>query len=86
MIGQGRTPRRTILRAGLAVLATGAAGGVAAQDADKLAQSVVQYQTMPKDGAKCSGCVNYVEPKACKIVAGVIAPDGWCVAYAPKDS
>ena len=56
-----------------------------AQDAEKLAPSVVQYQETPKDGAKCSGCVNFVAPAACKIVSGTINPNGWCVAYAPKE-
>ncbi len=77
--------RRGILRAGLAVVATGIGTAAMAQD-DKLAQTVVQYQTMPKDGAKCSACVNFVAPNACKIVAGSINPEGWCVAFAPKQS
>jgi hypothetical protein len=81
--------RRTILRAGLTMLAGGAMAATAAraQDADsKVEQSVVQYQTSPKDGAQCSGCVNFVAPNACKVVAGNISPSGWCVAYAPKGS
>lgn len=81
-----KTSRRSMLRNGvmLAVAGLAVAGEARAQD-EKIAQSLVQYQTMPKDGAKCSGCVNYVVPNACKIVAGSINPDGWCVAYAPKD-
>ncbi len=55
-----------------------------AQQAEKLAQNVVQYQKTPKDGAKCSSCVNFEAPSSCKIVAGTISPEGWCVAYAPK--
>ena len=80
--------RRGVLRTGLTILAGGVMATVArAQDADsKVEQSVVQYQTMPKDGAKCSGCVNFVPPNACKVVAGNISPEGWCVAYAPKGS
>ncbi len=80
--------RRGVLRTGLTILAGGVMATVArAQDADsKVEQSVVQYQTMPKDGAKCSGCVNFVAPNACKVVAGNISPEGWCVAYAPKGS
>jgi hypothetical protein len=77
--------RRSVLRAGLAVVATSVGTVAMAQD-DKLAQTVVQYQTMPKDGAKCSACVNFVAPNACKIVAGSINPEGWCVAFAPKES
>ena len=65
-------------------------GGVAAASAkaqDKIAQAQVQYQTTPKDGNKCSTCVNFEDPpNACKIVAGTIDPNGWCIAYAPKES
>lgn len=79
--------RRTILRVGLAAI-----GGAAASAADagqriaqaKLAQKVVQYQEMPKGNQKCSICVNFIPPNACKIVDGTINPDGWCVAFAPK--
>ncbi len=83
-----KASRRGILRTGLTILAGGMLVTAArAQDADsKVEQSVVQYQGMPKDGAKCSGCVNFVAPNACKVVAGNISPEGWCVAYAPKGS
>jgi len=65
-----------------ALAAEGLAGRKLAQE--KIAQNLVQYQTSPKDGAKCSLCVNWVEPNSCKIVAGTINPEGWCVAFAPK--
>ncbi len=79
-----RATRRRILQAGLAAI-----GGVVAtraQAQEKIAQAMVQYQTMPKNGQKCSTCVNFEAPAACKIVAGKIEPEGWCVAYAPKES
>ena len=77
--------RRTVLRAGMAVIgAVAAAPGARAQE--KIAPAMVQYQPTPKDGNKCANCVNYVEPGACKIVSGVIDPNGWCIAYAPKAS
>ncbi len=82
------TSRRGILKSGAMILAAGgiiASQAARAQDAEKLAQNVVQYQETPKDGAKCSACVNYIDPGACKIVAGKINPNGWCVAFAPKD-
>jgi hypothetical protein len=80
--------RRGVLRTGLAALAGGVlATSARAQNAgDKVEQSVVQYQTTPNDGNKCSICVNFVAPNACKVVAGTISPDGWCVAFAPKGS
>ena len=83
-----KASRRGLLRSGLTILAGSLLATTArAQDADsKVEQSVVQYQTSPKDGAQCSGCVNFVAPNACKVVAGTISPSGWCVAYAPKGS
>jgi hypothetical protein len=78
--------RRQMLRAGLA-----AAGGVVAVSTGAIAQEkidpkMVQYQTSPKDGNKCSLCVNFEPPNACKIVSGTISPDGWCIAFAPKQT
>jgi hypothetical protein len=77
--------RRGILMAGLAIAgATGVTQVARAQDA-KIPQEQVQYQQTPKDGNKCSACVNWVDPNACKIVAGTINPNGWCIAFAPKE-
>lgn len=77
------TSRRRVLQGGLTLLAAGAAVRTAAAQ-EKLAPDIVQYQKTPKDGAKCSACVNFVAPNACKIVDGTISPEGWCVAFAPK--
>ena len=79
--------RRGILRAGLTIAAgtTLAATTARAQDAEKIAQELVQYQLQPKDGAKCSLCAQWQPPNACAIVAGKISPEGWCVAFAPKE-
>ena len=79
-----KSSRRRLLAGGVAVLAAGVAARGARAD-DKLAKDVVQYRQTPgDDGSKCSACVNFVEPNACKIVEGKISPEGWCVAYAPK--
>ena len=87
--------RRSLLCASLAVL--GAASATVApmanghprepkrlQVAGSLAQDVVLYQQAPNEGAKCSTCINFQPPNACRIVAGTINPNGWCVAYVPK--
>ncbi len=71
------------MQAGLA--AVGGVLAVSAQAQTKIAQAQVQYQETPKDGNKCSTCVNFEPPAACKIVAGTINPNGWCIAYAPKE-
>jgi hypothetical protein len=79
-----RTTRRDIMFGALA-----AAGGAAALERsawaqEKVAQTVVQYQKQPKDGHMCSTCINFQPPNACKVVAGTIDPNGWCLLYAPK--
>jgi hypothetical protein len=84
-------PRRSILKAGLGTGLGAAAIGIAvassgAHAQEKLAPTAVQYQDHPKDGAICSRCVNFQPPNACTIVSGVISPNGWCIAYAPKAS
>jgi hypothetical protein len=78
------TTRRLILRAGLAAVGgIIAAAGAGAQE--KIPQAQAQYQSTPKDGNKCIACVNFEAPASCKIVAGTISPNGWCVAFAPKE-
>ncbi len=81
--------RRVLLGAGLAALGGAAATAARANQRTaqtKLAQKVVQYQETPKGTQKCSICVNFLPPNACKIVEGTINPEGWCVAFAPKSS
>jgi hypothetical protein len=86
--------RRDVLKAGLAaaggvVAAAGAASAASSGQRfaqDKIAPAQVQYQPTPKDGLRCDKCVNWEAPNACKIVSGTIAPEGWCIAFAPKES
>ena len=86
----GEATRRGILRAGLAAVGGAAAVGATwvprALAQSKIAPAQVQYQTQPKNGQKCSQCVNFVAPNACKIVSGDISPEGWCIAFAPKNA
>ncbi len=88
MQNPNRTSRRDLMRTGMMIVAGTASVAVAstarAQD-EKIAQELVQYQDQPKDGLKCNMCAQWVEPNACKIVVGKISPNGWCVAYAPKE-
>lgn len=85
MAEKTKTSRRAMMRSGLMLATAGlvVAGTAHAQD-EKIEQSLVQYQEMPKDGAECDKCVNWMAPNACKIVAGTINPKGWCVAFAPQ--
>jgi hypothetical protein len=83
----GKPSRRQLLR-GFAV-AVGAAGlGLTASPAmakHQLSQQQVHYQDQPKGDHQCSGCKHYQPDKqACDIVAGKIAPNGWCSMWTPR--
>jgi len=73
--------RRTVL-----IAAAGAAPLLAMGNAKaaQLPQNAVSYQPTPKDGHQCSDCKLFVAPRACKSVAGDIAPEGWCKLWAKK--
>jgi hypothetical protein len=77
-----KTRRAALQAAGLAALAP--LGLRQAQAQDKLAPAMVMYQTMPKEGQKCSGCLHFQPPNACAIVSGDISPEGWCAVWAAK--
>lgn len=79
------TSRRDMLRTGMMIVAGVAAASAAQAQDEKIAQELVQYQNMPKDGQKCNMCAQWVDPNACKIVAGTISPQGYCVAFAPRE-
>lgn len=42
------------------------------------------YQDRPNGGKRCADCVQFIPPAACQVVAGTISPDGWCMAFTPK--
>jgi hypothetical protein len=50
----------------------------------KIAQAMVKYQDHPNNGNHCGICAQFEPPNACKVVDGVIDPNGWCIAFAPK--
>jgi hypothetical protein len=50
----------------------------------KLTHEIAKYQDEPKNGQKCSTCVQFQPPSACKIVVDPISPNGWCQFNAPK--
>jgi hypothetical protein len=63
-----------------------------AEAASKSAKSAVQYVDKSPNGKLCSQCRFYLPAKMmkktmkgnCQIVAGPIAPGGYCVAFAAK--
>ena len=92
-----RISRRTALKTGMTVLAGGLAATAAFADdidAGKMAKSVVAYRYHPSsNGSHCGICANFLAPGVpgnsttdarCKLVAGVIDPNGYCTAFAAK--
>jgi hypothetical protein len=83
--------RRTLLigAATLASLPVLAAPPRAAA-AGTLPKANAKYQDHPNAGNKCDMCTYWVpgakpaEDGQCKVVAGSIAPNAWCILYAPK--
>ena len=79
--------RRSLLQ-NVPILA-GAIASAAAMPQSALAQTkvshdVAKYQDQPKNGQKCSTCLQFVTPGSCKIVMDPISPNGWCQFYGPK--
>jgi hypothetical protein len=58
-----------------------AASSGARADASQLQKQDVRYQDQPKGAQRCSGCANFTAPSACKVVAGNVNPNGWCLLY-----
>jgi hypothetical protein len=94
-----RISRRTALKAGMTVLAGGLVANEARADADpdlgKQSKESVQYRYHPNaNGNHCAICANFLAPdnpdnpthkdNRCKLVAGVIDPNGYCIAFAKK--
>jgi hypothetical protein len=62
----------------------------AAHAAGSTPKANVKFQNNPKGAQQCSKC-NYFIPGAsptapgqCKVVAGPIIPNGWCILFAAK--
>ena len=73
--------RRAAIQAGVLLLMM---RGSAAKAQAKVAQNLVHYQQKPKGTQECDGCLQFIPPGACKLVAGKINPKGWCALFAPK--
>ena len=81
--------RRLMLQKAAAAIGSGAilgtiATSAAAQFKPRSPQQVAGYQSTPNGGQRCSGCRQFQPPRACKVVAGRISPEGWCRIYFAK--
>lgn len=78
------TRRRLIRDAAILSIGAAALGGAASAATTKMAQKTVSYQDKPKGAQRCDNCLQWEAPNGCKVVAGVIAPSGWCSIYSRK--
>ena len=87
--------RRRLFRQGAALAGGVAAAGLMSKakvsaQSTKVSQALAKYQSTPKDGQQCDGCVQFIPGKTasadgtCKIVDGSIAPKAWCMFFAAK--
>ena len=57
----------------------------------KASKEAMRYQDKPNNAQRCDACVQFIPgPKpgadaACKIVAGPISPNGWCIEFVKKN-
>ena len=88
--GVSRRQVLTIAAAGAGASVTGAAAVIGAsttaQAAAKASQKTVKYQDTPKGEQRCENCMQFEAPSTCKTVDGTIAPQGWCMVYAKKQT
>ena len=57
--------------------------------ASKAAKADFAYQSHPKQGKSCATCRLFSTNNGignCAIVEGDVSPDGWCMAYSPRDA
>jgi len=50
----------------------------------KASKAAMKYQDKPNGDKKCSECLQFIAPASCKVVDGVISPNGYCLAYVKK--
>jgi hypothetical protein len=61
-----------------------------ARAAGTLPKANAQYQDHPNGKNRCDNCTYWIQGSkpgadgACKVVAGPIAPQAWCILFAPK--
>lgn len=79
--------RRSVLKSAVALAGAACAGLVTHREAfaqGKVSKAAMKYQDHPNGDQKCSNCMQFVPPESCKVVEGVISPNGYCIAWVKK--
>lgn len=84
--------RQLLVRSGIAVASLTLVPLVAWQrraSAGTASREDFHYQLQPRDGMRCADCAAFVPAAtggegSCRVVAGPISPDGWCMAFSKR--
>jgi len=78
---RGPLSRRALMRVGMASLVASLTVAVSKARAAKFAQKAVFYRPHPSLGQKCGNCRLFYRPHGCRLVAGPVSANGWCVIW-----
>jgi hypothetical protein len=76
--GPARLSRRALLRSTVGATGILAARRNPAAAQPKISKVAVNYQDHPDGDKRCDRCVQFQPPDACKVVDGVVSPQGSC--------
>lgn len=82
----GSCSRRRLLLGAVGVIGVAAAVAARPEPAAaviKISKTAVAYQDHPEGDMRCGKCRQFVAPDSCKMVDGVISPQGFCRIFAP---
>ena len=82
-----RLDRRSVLKSAVVLAGAACAGFLSSTQAraqGKVAKAAMKYQDHPDGDKKCSECLQFIPPDSCKVVEGVISPNGYCIAWVKK--
>lgn len=49
-------------------------------------KATLSYQDHPKGKDHCAVCANFIAPHCCKVVAGPVSSNGYCLAFTQKSA
>ena len=81
--GSARLSRRSLLGGAIGAVGILSATPNLATAQPKISKVAVNYQDHPDGDKRCDKCVQYQPPDACKVVEGVISPQGSCRIFVP---
>jgi len=79
--------RRCLLKSVALLASASLTASLGAKDAlaqQKASKEAMKYQDKPNGEKQCSNCAQFVPPDGCKVVAGTVSPQGYCIVWQKK--